>query len=85
MTAGVWMLADWTLSQLNFGSIASLGINRYAEAMGRLWGSLVTCSVAVLFASVLLAPRIFPRWEEATQIVGGLVLGAVASVVLYAL
>jgi hypothetical protein len=57
---------------------------RGAETMERLWGLFVAGSLAVFFTTVLLSPGIFPRWDEATQIVGGLGLGTALSAILYA-
>ena len=52
--------------------------------MGRLWGLFVVGSTALVCAAVIFSSHIFPTsWEQATQIVGGLVSGTLASVVLY--
>jgi hypothetical protein len=53
--------------------------------MRRLFGWFVVGSTALLCASVIYSSQIFPDWGQPTQIVGGLVLGTLASVVLYAL
>ena len=52
--------------------------------MGRLGSSFVVGSTALLCASVIFGSRIFPSEAAAIQIVGGLVLGVLASIVLYA-
>jgi hypothetical protein len=52
--------------------------------MGRLWSSFVVGSTALLCTGVIFGSRIFPSEAAAVQIVGGLVLGVLASIVLYA-
>jgi len=52
--------------------------------MGRFGGLFIVGSTALVCATVIFSSPIFPAsWELATQIVAGLVLGTLASIVLY--
>lgn len=52
--------------------------------MGNLKYPFVAGAAALMIGGLLLSPRIFPRMEDAVMLAGGLLLGALASVVLYA-
>jgi hypothetical protein len=61
----------------NWGAAAEMG-------MGRLKFPFMAGAGAVIALSLILAPRTFPRWNEESQIIGGLIVGILGVVVLYA-
>jgi hypothetical protein len=44
----------------------------------------VAGAAAVIALSAISGPRFFPRWDEQNQLIGGLVVGCLFAVVLYA-
>jgi hypothetical protein len=52
--------------------------------MRRLLYPLLGGSASLVILSLLFSSRFFPRWGDAQQLLGGLAVGALASVVLYA-
>jgi hypothetical protein len=56
---------------------------RYAGDMGHLKYPFMAGSAALFICGLLLGPYLFWRWVEFMQLGLGLLLGALASVVLY--
>jgi hypothetical protein len=51
--------------------------------MGRLWFPFIAASGALMIGAVVFSPLLFWRWRDEQQLLGGILLGIIASVVLY--
>jgi hypothetical protein len=99
MTTGAWVLIYFagfgSLALLFFAvrpvsnAIESRILSYKAEKrvpsiMRRLRMPFLAAAASVIIIAVLSGQRLFPRWSEQDQLIGGLVVGALATVVLYA-
>jgi hypothetical protein len=57
---------------------------REHSAMRRLKMPFLAAAGSTIIIAVLTGQHLFPRWSEQDQLIGGLVIGALATVVLYA-
>jgi hypothetical protein len=68
---------------LNFCGLAEQMSTRYAGKMGSLKYPFMAASAALFIAGLILGPHLFWRWAEPMQLALGLLLGGLASVVVY--
>jgi hypothetical protein len=52
--------------------------------MRRLKMPFLAGACSVIAVAAISGPRLFPRWDEQGQLIGGLVVGCLLAVVLYA-
>jgi hypothetical protein len=55
------------------------------SVMRRLKMPFLAGSASLIIIGALAGQHLFPRWESENQLIGGLIIGVLASVVLYAM
>lgn len=78
--AGTWLAA----AALLVGVAIILHRIQMGGQMRRLKMPFLAAAGSTIIIAVLAGQHLFPRWSEQQQLVGGLVVGALAAVVLYA-
>jgi hypothetical protein len=84
-TEAAWLAL--ALAVIGIGIVTIRFAIRFFEregTMGRLKMPFVAAAAALIIIAVLSSERLFPRWPHEDQLISGLIVGVLGTVVLYA-